>query len=281
MDVLKCMVSNANKSFSARWMESGDGEPSFPARVQANKMQQRGNIFVSTLNFTMNFYFISRRLQKLKIMKKLAILIVFVSAASLASAQEVELGLRAHPVFGWIKPSSDNMGSDGGLTGFSYGLMADFYISDRYTFGTGLEITSTGGKTREPDQEGNTVLSKYRLQYVEVPVTLRLKTDQNGPLVFYGLFGLEGGVNIKARADRTILDLANPDLKTDQSKLDVDDEISAFRLGLAIGGGAIYDLSGNTRLLGGITFNNGFTDVFEGGRKGTASYISLDIGVFF
>lgn len=214
-------------------------------------------------------------------MKKILILIALIAAASLAGAQDFELGLKAHPVFGWIKPSSDNMGSDGGLTGFSYGLMGDFYISDRYSFATGLGITSTGGKVREPDEEGNTVLSKYRLQYVEVPLTLRLKTDQNGPLVFYGLFGLEGAVNVKARADRTIVSLADPDVKTDQSKLDVDDEITAFRLGLSIGGGAIYDLSGNTRLLGGLTFNNGFTDVFEGRRKGTASYIALNIGVFF
>lgn len=214
-------------------------------------------------------------------MKKLIILILFLSGSTLAGAQSFELGLKAHPVFGWIKPSSDNMGSDGGRTGFSYGLMGDFYISERYTFSTGLEITSTGGKTREPDAEGNTVLSDYRLQYVEVPVTLRLKTDKNGPMVFYGLFGLDPGVNVKARADRTTVELSNPDVKTDQTKLDVDDEITAFRLGLAIGGGVIYDLSGNTRLLGGLTFNNGFTDVFEGSRKGTASYIALNIGVFF
>lgn len=214
-------------------------------------------------------------------MKKIAILIVLASCSSLVSAQSFELGLRAHPVYGWIKPSTDNIGSDGGRIGFTYGLVGDFYISDRYTFSTGMEITSTGGKTREPDVEGNTVLSDYRLQYLEVPLSLRLKTDQNGPLVFYGLFGLESGVNIKARADKTILDLADPNRKEDRSKLDVDDEITAFRLGLAIGGGAIYNLSGNTRLMGGLTFNNGFTDVFEGGRKGTASYISLDIGVFF
>lgn len=214
-------------------------------------------------------------------MKKIVILIAFVAASSLAKAQNFELGLKAHPVYGWIKPSSDNMGSDGGVMGFSYGLMGDFYISDRYSFATGLGITSTGGKTREPNDEGNTVLSNYRLQYIEVPLTLRLKTDQNGPLVFYGLFGLEGAVNIKARADRTILALADPNQKTDLSNLDVDGDITAFRLGLSIGGGAIYDLSGNTRLLAGLTFNNGFTDVFEGARKGTASYIALNIGMFF
>lgn len=214
-------------------------------------------------------------------MKKLLILVVFVSLSGAASAQYFELGLRAHPVYSWIKPSSDNLGSDGGRIGFSYGLVGDFYLSDRYTFSTGLEITSLGGKTRQPDEEGNTVLTDYRLQYVEVPLTLRLQTDKQGPWVYYGLFGLEAGVNSKARADRTILDLSDPNLKTDLSKLDVNDEITAFRLGLAIGGGAIYDLSGSTRLLAGLTFNNGFTDVFEGNLKGTASYISLDIGVFF
>src|SRR3546814_6592040 len=78
---------------------------------------------------------------------------------------------------------------------------------------------------REPNDVGNTVLSKYRLQYVEVPLTLRLKTDQNGPFVFYGLFGLEGAVNVKASAERTILDLEDPGMKTDQGKLNEDDEI--------------------------------------------------------
>lgn len=214
-------------------------------------------------------------------MKKLVILMFLTGSALLAGAQSFELGLKAHPVFGWIKPSSDNMGSDGNITGFSYGLMGDFYISERYTFSTGLGITSTGGKTREPDAGGNTLLSKYRLQYVEIPLRLRLKTDQNGPWVFYGLFGLESGVNVKARADRTTIQLENPDIKEDASKVDVDDEITAFRLGLAIGGGAIYDLSNSTRLLGGISFNNGFTDLFEGERKGTASYIALNLGLFF
>src|SRR3546814_15952055 len=92
---------------------------------------------------------------------------------------------------------------------------------------------------------------------------------------------LEGAVNVKASAERTILDLEDPGMKTDQGKLNVDDEITAFRLGLSIGGGAMYDLSGNTRLLLGLTFNNGFTDVFEGDHKGTASYIALNFGVFF
>ncbi|MFS8618056.1 MAG: porin family protein, partial [Solitalea sp.] len=164
---------------------------------------------------------------------------------------------------------------------FSYGLVGDFYISDRYAFSTGLEITSLGGKTREVTGSSDTELSEYRLQYVEIPLTLRLQTDKRGAWVYYGLFGLETGLNVKARADRTILDASDPGLKTDLSKLDVKDEITALRLGLAIGGGAIYDLSGSTRLFGGLTFNNGFTDIYQGNRKGTTSYISLDVGLFF
>src|SRR3546814_17649843 len=116
------------------------------------------------------------------------------------------------------------MGSDGGTTGFSYGLMGDFYISERYSFATGLGITSTGGKVREPNDVGNTVLSKYRLQYVEVPLTLRLTTDQNGPFVFYGLFGLEGAVIVQASAERTILVLDDLGLKNDPGKIKLNTE---------------------------------------------------------
>ena len=51
---------------------------------------------------------------------------------------------------------------------------------------------------------------------------------------------------------------------------------------MVIGGGLEYTLSGETVLLAGIQFNNGFMDVFDGDKlKANSNYLALTIGILF
>lgn len=219
-------------------------------------------------------------------MKKLLTILVLLCAATASKGQYMfQLGLKAHPLIGWISPNSEQLSSDGSKIGFSYGLMGDFHISERYSFNTGLELTSSGGKNTERTWHadgtlGSEIMSDYNLQYLEVPLNVRLKTNPQGPWRFYGLFGLVPGINIKARADRTT---RSPDgVQEDQTKVDVSDGIQTFKIGLAIGGGTMYELgSGDSYLLTGLTFHNGFTNIYTGNERANLSYIALNIGVFF
>src|ERR1044071_1505598 len=85
-----------------------------------------------------------------KCKKKLLLLIAAVLSLNLCMAQKSMLGLEAAPLIGWIKADSKNLESKGALPGFSYGLMADLRMAERYYFGTGLLVTYMGGKVNIP-----------------------------------------------------------------------------------------------------------------------------------
>ncbi|RQO72213.1 PorT family protein [Pedobacter sp. KBW06] len=192
------------------------------------------------------------------------------------------LGLTAHPTLGWVKPEVGK--TDGIALGFAYGLMADFNFADNYSFATGLTITTINGKSTELGYNDLTANSRpvaqelrYRMQYIEVPLTLKLKTNKIGDLRWYGQFGLSNDFNIGSKLD----------VKRDGTKVkdgaNNSDYTRFYRAGLIVGGGAEYDLDNRTSLAIGLTFNNGFTNIAKNGdgKKVKNSYIGLNIGVFF
>ncbi len=90
--------------------------------------------------------------------------------------------------------------------------MADFIIDPNYAIASGLQITHSGGKLRFPNDKGlfeeglstNENLYDLRLQYLEIPVALKLKTNPINDLTYWGQFGTYLGVNIGARLNATV-----------------------------------------------------------------------------
>ncbi|WP_442589989.1 porin family protein [Pedobacter sp. AW31-3R] len=195
------------------------------------------------------------------------------------------LGLTASPTIGWAKPETGT--SNGINLGFSYGLLADFNFAENYSFSTGLTITTINGKTTELNpspyyaESGGTGTAtpfdlKYMLQYVEIPLTVKLKTDKIGLMRWYGQFGLSNDFNIGARQDVQL------DGRSFRKDISIKKDINFYRAGLIIGGGVEYDIAGSTSLMAGLTFNNGFTDISDDKNRSVRNhYIGISLGVFF
>jgi hypothetical protein len=189
------------------------------------------------------------------------IALAFVAAFQTANAQDnkFNFGLKISPTVAWFK-GSENLDNDGSKIGFAYGLMADFNFSNNYAFGTGIDVTYRGGKLKYQD----TYKLKTVLQYIELPITLKLKTNEIGYMTYFGRVGFAPGINIKTDGDFKKSDI-NP-----------------INMALIVGLGAQYSLGGKTALLMGITFNNGFLDVVkEKDAKAISNFLALDLGVMF
>ncbi|MDO7744922.1 MAG: PorT family protein [Pedobacter sp.] len=194
------------------------------------------------------------------------------------------LGLTAHPTIGWVKPETGK--SNGVNLGFSYGLIGDFNFTENYSFSTGLTITTINGKSTEinPSPYYDAAANpnptaydlKYMLQYVEIPLTLKLKTEKIANARWYGQFGLSNDFNIGARQD---VELAGKNVVKDIS---IKKDINFYRAGLIIGGGLEYDVARSTSVTMGLTYNNGFTDISDDkGRSVRNHYLGINFGVFF
>jgi opacity protein-like surface antigen len=195
-----------------------------------------------------------------------ALMMAFGFSSFAQNDSKLHFGLKVSPTLAWFKSDTKDVTSDGSKLGFAYGLMTDFAFTPNYVFATGVDVTYRGGKIKSADTSGNSVSINYTLQYIEIPLTLKLKTNEIGYITYFGKFGFAPGINIKAQIDG------------ENGKSGIEPINIAFIVGL----GAEYSLGGKTSLMGGITFNNGFVDVVKSSDlKLTTNFISLDIGLFF
>jgi len=221
-------------------------------------------------------------------MKKiLLVAITIVLTINCLQAQDdrpVRLAFAIQPAISWIAPKGDILTNEGNRFGFSYGILTDFRIAGNpnYAFSTGIFINSQGGtltnnqfhdgKTLSPDLSdapdalidafAETAEEKYKIQYLDIPLTLKLKTNEIGYLTYYGQFGLDLSFNLKATkdVDYKFDGISAPLTIEDQ---DVNKDINAIRTALQVGGGVEYNISGETYILAGIVWNNGLTNIFN------------------
>ena len=211
----------------------------------------------------------------------------------------------------WLAANSPEYKNEGGKLGFSYGLATEFFLSKNYLFSTGLFISSLGGEVSYEgvyeNSAGLNLLSavekSYAIKYIEIPLTLKLRTNEIGYMTYYGSFGLNVGVKFQSSSDLTYTDINNsPKIEGVNTASD----IFFMNTSLAIGAGVEYNISGNTNLMLGVTYNNGFINQLENklhlidGATGKAvidasgeptftddkasanmNYIALNIGLFF
>jgi opacity protein-like surface antigen len=216
-------------------------------------------------------------------MKKITLFTLLTLSAIITNAQDFQkfkIAARFSPGIAWMKPDSKYITNEGNVARFGFGISMDIHFTENYAFGTGLEVTRMGGSLSYLNSgryDGvDYVMSRtrdYRLQYVEVPLTLKLRTNEIGYITYWGQFGIVPGLNINAKGDDNVDFLYGKSdtgwAETDRVSFSSEDEdikndINIFRVGLLIGAGIEYSLSGNTAVHAGITYNNGFTDVLDG-----------------
>lgn len=188
---------------------------------------------------------------------------------------KVRLGITISPLVTWMDSKNESYDSDGMRFGGRYGLFADFAMfgDQRYNFSTGLIVSNVGGKLEYPvgmlagdpkEWRTFTARAKYGLTYLNVPFRIKLRTDQIGYSYYYGVFGAEVGYNVSS----TVSETANEKTIEVIDIIDEDhyrfDGVEPFRVEMVIGGGMERIISGQTRLIVGISYHNGLRDVLKG-----------------
>jgi len=109
---------------------------------------------------------------------------------------------------------------------------------------------------------------EYRLKYLEVPLLLKLQTNDFQRSSFYGVFGISNQFNIKTN---------------DGSGDNINDEVKFLNFGYKFGGGMKYSIGGDAYLKFGLTYNQGLSDVTSNSVKDktTLNRLVFNFGVIF
>ncbi|MFZ6051019.1 porin family protein [Halocola ammonii] len=222
----------------------------------------------------------------------LSALFIFLTATAFGQSddyQKFKFGIKLSPNISWMKPKNNDISSEGSLLKAGFGLIADIHFTENYAIGTGVNVSANGGELSFYDvwSEGNTkyVVRRnrtYNLQNIEVPLTLKMRTNEIGYITYWGQFGVGLGAHISGRADDEMGFLYELDPETSNENDDFyvtsrrdgrteedinimdEDDLRLFRLSFIVGAGIEYNLGGTTSIVAGLTFNNGLLNILKG-----------------
>jgi outer membrane protein with beta-barrel domain len=213
------------------------------------------------------------------LMKKLmlAVLMVF-CLKSIVSAQleNLRIGMQLSPTMSWISTNDDLINRTSSNIGVSVGVVAEYMMSEHISFTGGIGLAFNRGGTLQHEYGGNFfpdselsddkyntgekplpdgVKLKYKLQYVEIPVGIKWKTEEKGDFRYFAEAPiLTVGMRTQARGD-----IDGGDVSTSNENIGPD--VSFFNFQIGVGAGLEYAISQNTSLVGGLYFNAGLSDI--------------------
>jgi hypothetical protein len=222
----------------------------------------------------------------------------------------IRMGLKFNPVFNWTKIIEGKMESKGLPMSIGYGVMADFNIAKNpnYWLSTEFNLTQIVSRVKSTQslyitkdnlsREFTNVELKYKTQLIQVPISLKLRSNEIGNIHYYGSFGFAPGVAYSTRLYTTAAEQyyadGNSHTPNSSSNDGIDfngdssgngtfeDNYLPVRLGLMLGAGIETKISGKTMLNVGLLFNNGIMDQFRDPKvNGRSNYLALHLGVFF
>ena len=166
-----------------------------------------------------------------------------------------------------------------------------------------------GGKLQRTVSDSTQVYQnvnfRYAVQYLQIPVYIKLKSNETAGMKYYINVGLAPSFAISRKLS-TKVDPYNTSVyegtnstshdpnSTESTRFEFDggkeentqfifvDNMSSARMSLIIGAGVEYPISGNASFIAGLRFDNGFTDFLsDNAYSGRHNFISLTAGILF
>lgn len=269
-------------------------------------------------------------------MKRILLSIMVLSIGVSAFAQDqpapqqrkkFKMGFMVAPSVDWLGVGTQDVELDAAKVKFQYGIVTEFAFGNNYALVTGIEHKLGGSKLNFTNLAGDSLdLTKvphyttandsiyyvdkrnYKLDYVNIPITLKLMTNQIGYFTYFGKFGVDLAFLVRARADDEGHYTNTPGVNEKVDNLSIYKQVGFFNVGLNVGAGAEWNFSGNTSLVFGISYHHGFMDVLRDATedgvtndqmlatwsdsptnrvsapfavKANSQYVTLDVGVLF
>ena len=212
--------------------------------------------------------------------------------------RKVKFGLYGQGSLCWLSPEEQKIYSRGGYgLGFGWGLDTEINLNNTTSLRTGLNFSTFNAGINYYDtdltlnhktfyvldatenfvnwddgllNDSNKYIYQlnnrnFSVNYVNIPLVLKLKTNEIGYFTYYGEFGTTIGLKTKSTVDddsklftwnsNDSIFLESQPFSTVIEHINIDRGTQTVRLGLTIGAGAEYSLYGNTALFFQLNWN--------------------------
>lgn len=178
-------------------------------------------------------------------------------------SQKLEFIVHADPVISWMGSNASEYQGEGAKAGFDIGLNVLHFFAENYAVSSGISFITAGG--RQSVTEDHTMVFnnftkivpagdevKYNLRYMNIPLGVRLQTNQIGYLTYFTDLGLDIRLLLKSTVDIPTLEISKENAKS---------EVYGLNTGWHLGGGIEYELSIDASIIIGLSYAQDFFDI--------------------
>lgn len=223
-------------------------------------------------------------------MKKIvfaAIAMFLIVGATQAQDKVFRFGLSGSAGMSWMKPDQDSLEYQGSKFGLGYGFMGEISLATNFALVTGFDVSYMGGKLQQAGVEhvfdtdtlSSIKNSSYKLQYLDIPLTLKMKTNEINYITYYARIGGSFGIALSGKAENEFVSID----RTKNETITIDklgSDMAFLRANFVIGAGFEYSLGGTTTALVEASFTNGLTYLLDD-TKAIGNFMALKVGIMF
>lgn len=233
-------------------------------------------------------------------MKKIIIAIAFLFfiTNSYSQTRKFRFGLQFTNGLSFL--NSDNVDISDTKIGyaFNYGIPMEYYFNPNYALATGFSVSHPRA-SRSNSPAINAVINDttstyandnfiypgakeiYKLTYIDIPLTFKIKTNEIGYFKFFGEFGFVNSFRVRSRFTIDETSVENESINKKLAPFDL--KSGFYNASLKVGGGFEYTISDKTALLVELSFNNGFVNILKDGddKRTVLRVVNLTTGIMF
>lgn len=182
-------------------------------------------------------------------------LVVFIILSFNANAQykPFQFGLKITPGINFTIPNCDNIDEKAGTFSFNWGFVGNFYFVENYGIATGFNINNINGGYTYHDDILKDVNRTFNNQYIEIPLSLIMRTEKIGKARITGNIGYGLGFLLNAK---------QRDMNTNGEEIERIDQFNKLRHSLIIKLGVEHNIYKASSLSIAFVYNNNFSNIF-------------------
>lgn len=198
----------------------------------------------------------------------LAVALLVLSLSASAQYRGFSFGVKMGPAFDWAGSKTNTLQNEGTRMGFRWGVVADYYFAENYAITTGLNINYLRGHYSFQDMHNfstvdtltNYVLGNvdrlYKATTFEIPVALKMVTEEFGPFTFFAQVGGSVGYTRKALAKDTFVAQEDAGMQyADDDYVSARAQYNPLHVGLNVAVGTQFSIKGSTRAFADLYYN--------------------------
>lgn len=202
--------------------------------------------------------------------------VILLSVNVFAQYKPFQFGLNITPGVNLTKINSDNIDNGSSFVTFNWGFKGNIYFVENYGLSTGFNILNVKGGYSYTDKNEDIFNSKIHNQYLEIPLSLIMRTEKIGNLRIFGNVGYGLGISLNSKQEN--IDPKNEIIETSE-------DFKKIRHGLIIKLGTEYNVYKASCISLALVYNNNFVNIYKKSnpleRNVFLNQLCLEIGFMF